>query len=233
MKDEFQSQLSAAQAIPIEDVKDPNMPVDVYVQEAEDLYHWAQDDKAVLTGANLDWALVDALRTRAGALREAQSLWNKTRNTSSETGAEWNTKSKAAFEFRNDLLADFRYAYRNDPDLLERVSYIAEGDENSDMVQDLNDLSVLGKANTAPLENINLDLAKLDKAAELANEMGDLLGKVNGDRKSANEAKVLRDRFYTHLKAAVDEVRDCGKYKFRKDDSRLKGYVSSYIRRKY
>ena len=47
------------------------MPVDVYLQEAENLYHWCQDDEAQLTGAGLAWNLVQEIPVRAGALREA------------------------------------------------------------------------------------------------------------------------------------------------------------------
>jgi len=80
-QEDYQAKLATITAIAAEEVKSPTIPIDVYLQEAENLYHWSQDDQAQLTGAGLDWTLVEDLPTRAGALREAQSLWFKKRFT--------------------------------------------------------------------------------------------------------------------------------------------------------
>jgi len=42
---------------------------------------------------------------------------------------------------------------------------------------------------------------------------------------------VVRDQAYTHLKQAVDAVRACGQYLFWRNDERLKGYASRYLRK--
>ena len=42
--------------------------------------------------------------------------------------------------------------------------------------------------------------------------------------------KKIRDQAYTHLKAAVDKIRSNGKYLFRDNKSRLRGYKSDYMR---
>ena len=34
----------------------------------------------------------------------------------------------------------------------------------------------------------------------------------------------MRDKAYTHLKQAVDQVRECGQYVFWRNEARLKGY---------
>ena len=41
----------------------------------------------------------------------------------------------------------------------------------------------------------------------------------------------MRDKAYTHLKQAVDEVRECGQYVFWRNEARLKGYSSRYFRK--
>ena len=96
------------------------------------------------------------------------------------------------------------------------------------MVQDLNDLSVLGKANPDLLTEVNFDLTLLDTAADLSDRMGDLLGATNGERKKDSEAMIIRDQAYTYLKQAVDEIRECGKFVFWRNPDRLKGYISDY-----
>ena len=210
------------------DVLTPNIPIDVFVQEAENLYHWCLDDQDALTKVGLDWNLVTTLPVCAGACREAQSLWNKERNTRQEAEQVWKEQAPAAFDLRDQLLHDLRFAFRKSEGLLKRVDEIAQGDTNSDMVQDLNDLATLGKANTGLLTPINFDLMMLDLAAEVSDRMGDLLGATNGERKEVSEAMQIRDKAYTYLKQAVDEIRECGKFAFWRTPDRLKGYNSDY-----
>ena len=71
----FTQQLAAIQAIPREDVRHPKMPMDVYLQEAENLHGWCSADHPALEAAGLDWALVESLPARIGAAREAESRW--------------------------------------------------------------------------------------------------------------------------------------------------------------
>ncbi|MFB6320231.1 hypothetical protein [Saccharicrinis sp. FJH54] len=132
---------------------------------------------------------------------------------------------------RDDLLQTLRFAYRNDDALINRVNAIAEGNTNADMVQDLNDIAILGRENPDLLSAIGFDLAKLDEAATLADHLGDLLAEANGDKSDQNESKVIRDKAYTHMKVLVDEIREAGKYVFRHDKNRLKGYSSAYWRK--
>lgn len=227
-KTDFDASLAAIQAIPAAEVQEPSMPVDVYVQEADNLYTWLQPDVAILAAKGLSEPLLLQLPVRAGALREAQSLWMK----ESRSQDEWNQKAPAAYELRNDLLADFSYAYRNEPKLMARIAEIEKGDGHEDMVQDLNDLSVLGLANPEQLTAIGFNLESLGTAATLSDEMAQLLSEVNGNKTLGNEGKYLRDQAYTYLKKLVDEVRTCGKYAFRKDEKRLAGYYSRYWKKR-
>lgn len=176
--------------------------------------------------------MLGELPVRAGALREAQSLWFKDRYSPEEAEEEWKVRSPEAFEFRDELLHSFRFAFRKDEIISARVAAIAEGSSNADMIQDLNDLSVLGKANPEPLKAIGFKMALLDEAAVKADEMADLLASANGDRNEHSEAKTIRDKAYTYLKELVDEVRDAGKYLFWRTPERYKGYVSQYWKRR-
>ena len=44
-QDDYLAKLDVIKAIADEETKSPTMPVDVYLQEAENLYHWCQDDR--------------------------------------------------------------------------------------------------------------------------------------------------------------------------------------------
>ncbi len=72
--EEYNASIDAIKAIPDAEVKYPGIPIEVYIQEAENLHHWCQDDKAALEAAGLDWEVVDAISVRAGATRETQSI---------------------------------------------------------------------------------------------------------------------------------------------------------------
>lgn len=164
------------------------------VQDAEDLYHCSLDDQDAPVRVGLDWGLVTSLPVRAGACRESQSLWIKERNTHQEAEQQWKEQAPVAFGLRDQLLHDFRFAFRKSDVLLRRLDEIAEGDTNSDMIQDLNDLAELGEENGDLLTPVNVDLTLLATAAELSDHMGDLLGATNGERKEDSPAMAIRDQ---------------------------------------
>lgn len=226
--DDYNARISEIGAIPDEKAPEPVMPVDVFLQEAENLYQWSLMDVAALATIGITAAMINEIPVRAGACREAQSRWFKDRNSQLEAQREWGIQGPAAFAQRDELLHTFRYAYRNDAALLARVAEIAEGNTNADMIQDLNDLSVLGNNNPTLLQSIGFDLSKLTQAATTSDAMANLLAMANGDKASQSETKKLRDKAYAYLKESVDQVREAGKYLFWKNENRYKGYVSKY-----
>ncbi|WP_025665358.1 hypothetical protein [Aquimarina megaterium] len=231
-KENYDTKLVVLEALPQEAVKSPTIPVDVFMQEAENLFVWAEEDKETLVAKGLDWQMyAEDLPTRTGACRYAQAVWMKERYSQEEAAKAWREESPKAYEFRNDLLADLRFAFRKRMDLLARVRAIADGEGDADMIQDLMDISVLGKANIAELEKAKYDLSNFDIAAQQSDALAELLAKANGATLDNSKAKEIRDRAYTHLKEAIDELRATGKYAFRKDPERYKGYVSRYKRR--
>jgi hypothetical protein len=227
--DDYNAKLDVIQSIPDEEVQTPTIPVDVYLQESENLHHRSIADAVKLATAGITQEMLDDIPVRAGALRESESLWFRDRYTQQQAQKEWLVRSPDAYDMRNQLLHTFRFAFRKDPVLLSRVSDIADGSGHADMIQDLNDLAVLGKANAELLTAIEFDLSLLDTAAD---EMADLLATANGDKVEKNASKTIRDKAYTHLKELVDEVRAAGKYLFWRNPNRLKGYTSEFWKRK-
>ncbi len=231
-KENYDAKLNVLESLSQELVKAPSQPVDVTVQEAENLFIWAQEDKKILLSKGLEWDMyVKDLPVRTGACRYAQALWTKERYSQEEAAKTWRKESPKAYEFRNDLLADLRFAFRKRPDLLSRVRAIADGEGDANMIQDLMDISVLGKANVTELEKIKYDLRRFNIAEQKSDSLAELLAKANGATLDNSKAKEVRDRAFTHLKEAIDEIRDTGKYAFRKDPERFKGYISRYKRK--
>ena len=229
--EDYNAKLEAIMAVPIDEIKEPSPPVPVALQETEDLYYWSMDDAEALKVVGITMAMLKEVPVRAGACRESQSLWNKDFRSQAEAQKLWNIQAPLAFDFHNDLLQTMRFGYRKDDSLLGRVAAITAGDGNADMIQDLNDIAVLGRENPEPLTNIAFDLAKLDLAATRADELADLRARANGDKGEQNESKIIRDRAFAYMKELVDEIREAGKYVFRNDKNRLKGYSSQYWRK--
>ncbi|MCG6189707.1 hypothetical protein [Maribellus maritimus] len=145
--DDYNARLSDIKAIPDEETREPGIPVDVALQEAENLHHWSLNDAAALAVVGITSDMINDLPVRAGACREAQSIWNKDYRSQQEAQKEWAEQAPEGYAFRDDLLASLRFAYRKDDALLSHVSAITDGSGHADMIQDLNDIAVLGREN--------------------------------------------------------------------------------------
>jgi hypothetical protein len=220
------------EAYPIESIVPIRMPIMHVIQEAENLCHWAKKGLPQLASVNITANSLDELNARSGACRETQSLWINNQKLGTEAQNKWNEASPEAYNLRDELIHTFRYAFRANEKLLAHVNLIAESNGHDDMIQDLNDLSVLGKKNKGLLTVINFDLKKLNLAASLSSDMADNLAVANGSKQTSDESKVLRDKAYFYLKELVDEIRAAGKFLFWKNPERLRGYSSDYWRKK-
>jgi hypothetical protein len=80
------------------------------------------------------------------------------------------------------------------------------------------------------LTNIGFDLTLLDLAAQKADELDAKFAAASFDREDYLEAKKIRHQAFTHLKEAVDFIREYGRYVFWRNPYRLKGYRSNYLR---
>lgn len=230
--DDYNAELPNIMAIPANQVKTPNVPTDKAIQEAEDLTQTALKYKTELTAVGLKESSITLLSTRASALKEAQSRWQANYNTGQGAIKQWDELSPQGYALQRKLNLAFRYAYRNEPRILGRVKEIADGSGDDDMIQDLNDYSVLGKANPAPLEKTNFALTELDAAATLSENLSTLLAQANGTKDSEHDFKDIRDRAFTLVKELVDEIRACGKYVFA-DQPDIKKLFASQYRRKH
>lgn len=227
---QYNGLLSTIQAIPDAETLSPNMPVATFLQEAADLAVWNTPDQSALVAVGVPQATFDGFQDRIGALRYAESQWSKERNSQEEARQQWNTELPEALTLKNQLEHGFRFAFRSRQDLLTKVRQIEAGSGSADFVQDLSDLSVLGKANVPLLEAISLDPILLDTAEAKATEMSNLLAAMNGERAEGNVTIVIRNKAYTYLKQADDEIRAAGKYVFWKNEQRRKGYLKKYYK---
>lgn len=215
-------------AVKSEEIKKPNIPFDIFLQESENLFQWCKDDKEMLAKCGLDVSLIDKLPLLSGACREAQARWVKENKTKKAAEISWRKEYPAALNLRNELIHDFRFAFRKNPGLLEKIANIEKGNSYADFVQDLNDLSVLGIAHLALVTKTGRTRESLENAALLASRIAELLATVNSEKQINAGFLEIRNKAYTLLKNAVDEIRECGRFVFWRNPERLKGYSSAY-----
>ncbi|MCY1719373.1 hypothetical protein OU798_03415 [Prolixibacteraceae bacterium Z1-6] len=227
-QNDYDELLETIKAIPNDQLKEPNIPVDVALQESEDLYKWTGKDVARLATAGFTQEKLDNLLVRTGACREAQSIWTEEFRSQQDAQEQWNELAPQAYHLRDYILHAMRYAYRNNEALLNRVRAIAEGSGDADMIQDLNDVKVLGQKNPDPLTEITFDMNMLTSAGTMSDQLAGIRAEANGERMEQSESRVIRDKAYMYMKELVDEIRAAGKYLFWKDPERLKGYSSQY-----
>jgi hypothetical protein len=209
----------------------PTIPVSVALQEAENLFNSCTTDKEVLIRAGLDWKLAEDLPLRTDALRVSQTNWKTEYKSYQDCQEEWKVASPAAYNLRDELVHYCYHAFYNKPGEYAKVRRIDEGSTNADMIQDLIELSALGMKHTSELEAIGLDLSLLDTARAKSFELADLLAKVNGALSGTSPMLSIRNKAYTHLKEATDEIRRVGQFAFWRNEDRLGEYVSQYSRK--
>ena len=225
---DYKSLLPKFQTIPDKELMPIYIPINVYNQEAENVHHWAMEDKDALIARGLDLRTIKELLTATGACREAEARWFKERYGKQEAEKEWNAKSPAAYALRDKVVDELEFAYFEDATLSSRVDQIKEGSGDEDMIQDLANAAALGKANLPPLEKTNCDLTLLDKAEALSDSLPGILAAANGDKADSSAVKKIRDQAYTYLKVRVDEVRRYGKFVFSEQKDRQVGYLQHY-----
>lgn len=133
---------------------------------------------------------------------------------------------------KRELVNSYRYAFRNKAELIKELNKIAKQHKHTDLVFDIGLLGKMGEANSELLKTIGFDTQKIKLAQLLSNQSQDILADLNKFKKSGKETKIYRDKAYTYLKQLMDELKEGGKYIFRHNPERLKGYKSEYINRK-
>ncbi len=225
---DYQDLLTRIQAIPDKKIKPLYIPIKEYNQEAENVYHWAMEDKDLLVARGLDPLIIDELLTATGASRYAEAEWFKERFGKKEAEKQWIAQSPEGYLLRDDLIDELEFAFFEDHRLMKRVEAIKDGTGDEDMIQDLANIVGVGKANIKLLQATNFDVTLLDKAEELSDTLPGILAAANGDKAENSATKKIRDKAYTYLKIRVDEVRRYGKFVFRDNKERQFAYLQHY-----
>jgi hypothetical protein len=210
----------------------PNQPVATFLQEAENLYAWCVDDIPELIKAGIDEAFINELPQGIKACREAQTIWETKLKTPGEAQVQWKLEVYEAQKLLAELLHSMRFAFRNNADLSGTIKYIAKESGYASLIQDLYNLSVLGRSNGQLLTAVGFDLDLLDTASAKSEELAALWAQSKNEKQHLNETAVLRNKAFWVLHRQVTEIRSAGQYIFRHRKDRSIGYVSQYWKHK-
>lgn len=218
------------EAIPAEEVRSPDQPMDVYLQEAEDLMaHIGQHSLSqVMVDEGLEQSTLDALPQALDAAREAQTQWTLAHDR--EKPDDQRRLEKRGYELRTKVAKKVRFTLRKHVSAINVLGQISEGEGVADLVQDLDDLSKLLAEQAAPLSrNKNFDSASV--RSELTGLAMNIRKGLSGFRISSAMANAidLRNRAWTHLDHLVDDVREAGRAV--SDGKVARGFGSAYERR--
>ena len=205
------------------------LPVRTVVQDAISLVAWCNEDKSLLIKAGLNWQVVEELDMSAAGLKEAQSNWENERFGLNDSQAAWQALILQANDLHDELVHFMRFAFRKHPDLKASLARIADKRSDVDVIQDLNDLSVLGKRNANLLSAVGMDLNKLNEASDKSFELGQYKAQAMVGQSRAQECKLIRDQAYTMVWNLLAEVRECGRFATWKNAERSVGYQIDYF----
>ena len=215
------------------DVDAPAIPIAVALQEAVDLAKVVgpPEIRERLVAVGLHEETLEELALAVGAAREAQARWVVVRDGGKT--AEQARRETDGVELRARIARACRWNLRERPVALATVSAIMAGEGLPDLIQDLLDLAVLVSAHPEDFDaDTTFDAAAaVESARTMAAAISEGLSASRADQ-AKRDAKLLRDRAYTHLDDQVSSIRAAGRYAFADEPATAVRFQSRYERRR-
>ena len=229
----LQSVLPELSELPADQVRSPDLPLAVALQEGHDLLTLIQGESVwpSLAAVGVQAGRREQLQLLIGAARAAESNWVVMRDRKkSQTQQELEAR---AYELRSTMLAAVRWNLRHDAKARTTLSAILEGEGVEDLTQDLSDAAELCERNLDAFE-ADQSFDALARIAEARALYAQLAAGTSAERLDTEQAKAvdLRNRAYTQLDDLTNELREAGRYAFRGDDTLRARFASAYDRRK-
>ena len=148
-----------------------------------------------------------------------------------DVSLEWLQKRDEAKVLSVDLTRALRFALGRKLNVLGEKKPSSGYMRQAAFIDYCYNIAVLAADYTEQLQAVGFDISRLDGACDAAEHLSVLLARVNAERGVQYILRDQRNRAYTHLKEAVDQIRRCGKFAFASQPERLKGYASAYGRK--
>lgn len=166
--------------------------------------------------------LVEGFTKALNGYDVAESKHDQAVSGESSIDAEWRAKKEMARVLYTDLTLYGEKAYRNSPELLEKLRKIKEGNTNIDLADDLLNLHDLHTPHLALFEPFKkFDPNWLTQAVELHSELLDLLALKKDPETVIGETALREKQALTHLFKQFGEIRFWGELALRHDQESL------------
>lgn len=123
------------------------------------------------------------------------------------------------------------YAFYGDKDLVKAVEYIKKGDSDADYAMDLATIAGFAEKYSQKLIDSGCDMKHVEVIKEYQYKYGELIAKCTVEEGEKNLLGTARDKAFTFLVVAIEEVRRAARHAFWNDKKRLRGYASEYFRK--
>jgi hypothetical protein len=188
-------------------------------------------DSEALLQSDIDPVYVESFSTRVGAFAFAAAAVDAYLSAEKSAKQQWKERKVQGWRLREELMVTYAYVFRKHPRVLETLANIRKGLGNSDMLLDLLGLYILGNQRRQALAAANVDLSVVDSAKSLHGELSALLAATRTDPEEMAEAKLMRNRAWTYVHEALEEVYAAGRFVFRGDPVRRELYLNDYYQR--
>lgn len=223
--------LQQAYSIPIKSIKRIGLSYATFLQECGEFILWAQHDKDLLLTVGLNIITLSEAEILLEEARKIHAIWMNESKLTIDEIANWNQKKKEGVDLGRQLIRHFKFAFRHDKNLLALTGKIKFPGKISELSSNMNLLIHRGKAHADLLDAIGFDFSILARAEQVAKELPELHAHKSAASTTSHD-KIKRDQIFYLLKLKVDEIRALGRYVFRNNSERLKGYRSAYIKQK-
>lgn len=219
------------ESIPDEKTLVPNMPVGVFAQEAYSIYKYAMADRTTLERVGLDWRMVQELPARIDLLREREADWWEARFTREFEEIEHEKAILRGDAIREKLLRDIKFALHGEDKFDEIIEKLKESEDLAEYLIEFRAVEFLAEKNKDLLKTVGADLALIDELREVQQDLRTYhLGAITKGQNDRRR-KCSRNKAYTFLRAALEELRRCAEHALWDNPERLKGYQSQYFKR--
>jgi hypothetical protein len=228
----FEQEYERLMTIPDEETIVLNIPPEEAIAEVTRMESIIEQDKQELLDSDVEEELIESYRSRAGAFLYSIVKSQTISSGTLSTNEEWKQLKKESSDLRKDLGYHFRWAFRKDPKLLETVDRILADRVDRNLALDMLTLSKLGNKNRDSLGRLKrFNFEQLDRAAELYILISDFLARSEISPDEEADMTDVVNKSWTHLKKALDEIYEGGKYTFPEGTERHDLYYSDYYKR--
>lgn len=220
---------TAVKEIPQKLVIEPNMPVGVFLLEAFNIHFFAQNDREKLLEKGLNWELMEELPRRMEYLRQCDAVWWRARFGDTENEHELRRVKEMADSLQEELMQALDRLAHGDESIRKVVQYVKNESDYNNRLWVIAEVCV---REWETLKDIGCKPSWLEDIKYCKEKYMYLVKLIELEKIEAAGTQRARNKAYTFLLVALEEIRRCAEHAFHHDKKHLKGYQSDYFRRR-